>query len=110
MYVKSTMRLSRLPREARRTRKPKQPNWVRNPKKSYWIQCTYLKCGHCWQYSGGKIGQNVQYAILVVRCLLQENIILSTRPLLKGNLLLLKMILKIHSQWASYSLCHVFRL
>ncbi|MBA3978485.1 MAG: hypothetical protein H0X50_09900 [Nitrosopumilus sp.] len=48
------MRLSRLPREARRTRKPKQPNWVRNPKKSYWIQCTYIKCSHCWQYSGGK--------------------------------------------------------
>ncbi|HZH39065.1 MAG TPA: hypothetical protein VEX17_03275 [Bacillales bacterium] len=48
------MRLSRLPREARRTRKPKQPNWIRNPKKSYWIQCTYLKCNHRWQYSGGK--------------------------------------------------------
>ncbi len=48
------MRLSRLPREARRTRKPKQPNWVKYPKKSFWIQCTYHKCNHCWQYSGGK--------------------------------------------------------
>ena len=49
------MRLSRLPREARRTRKPKQPNWIKYPnKKSYWIQCTYDKCSHCWQYSGGK--------------------------------------------------------
>ncbi|HXT84623.1 MAG TPA: hypothetical protein VN704_09905 [Verrucomicrobiae bacterium] len=48
------MRLSRLPREARRTRKPKQPNWVKYPNKSCWIQCTYYKCGHCWKYSGGK--------------------------------------------------------
>ena len=48
------MRLSRLPREARRTRKPKQPNWIKYPNKSFWIQCTYNKCNHCWQYSGGK--------------------------------------------------------
>jgi len=48
------MRLSRLPRTARRTRKPLQENWVKYPKKSFWIQCTYEKCNYRWQYSGGK--------------------------------------------------------
>lgn len=48
------MKLSRLPREARRTRKPLQENWNKHPQKSLWIQCTYQKCNYYWQYAGGK--------------------------------------------------------
>ena len=48
------MKLSRLPRTARRTRKPLQQNWTKYPNKSFWIQCTYNKCNYYWQYAGGK--------------------------------------------------------
>ena len=52
--VVKTMKLSRLPREARRTRKPLQENWLKGPKKTFWIQCMYQKCNYYWRYSGGK--------------------------------------------------------
>ena len=41
------------PRSARRTRKPMQDNWAKAPK-GRWLKCTYNRCGHEWQYFGGR--------------------------------------------------------
>jgi hypothetical protein len=44
---------NRFPRGARRARKPRQPDWVKVPK-GEWLECTYPRCGHQWQYFGGR--------------------------------------------------------